>query len=131
MSENDRYEDPLYLEKLSTTMMNQLGIPSKINKIGWSIMDLDSDVKFYTQFQAEIRDKLLLMTPETRGRIAESNNVSRPNSDCTSGTTTHTICACSFIDQNATGHNNVVTIATTTIAIKMFEILRRRATDKR
>ncbi|OGZ53032.1 MAG: hypothetical protein A3B25_00430 [Candidatus Ryanbacteria bacterium RIFCSPLOWO2_01_FULL_48_26] len=108
-----------YLTNLATTMIQQLHVP---NSMGHSPSGAQN---IYEEFGDSIVAKLLVMTPETLGRIVDFGLPY--NADVTKGKTALYLVHCgSYCSKYASGHDLLVKIACTAIVAKMYDIFSER-----
>jgi hypothetical protein len=110
--ENDRY-----LYNLATTMIQQLHIPL-------SMADDPSRAQIiYEKFSDQIKTKLLVMNPETRGRIADLGLSDYHDTYEPEEIPLYNVHCGSWLGKHESGRSLVTEIACTTIVCKIAEIL--------
>ena len=106
-----------YLHNLAQTMIQQLHVPISTGSLATKAQEI------YLQFADDIRSKLSVMNPETRGRIADLGLADDGQQEQEEVSMALVHLYESFLDKRESGRAMVTEIACTTIVAKMAEII--------
>lgn len=104
-----------YLCNLATTFIQQLRVPQSMGAARSGPQDI------YEQFATKIMAKLIIMSPETLGRIASFGLAYAGEQTKTAMYLVH--CG-SYLGKYQSGHDLLVEIACTAIVAEMYDVLR-------
>ncbi len=111
-----------YLTNLAVTLIHQLNVPDYLGGLSQGVQE------FYARFAKAVKARVLEMTPETRGRIADYGLAF--NAANHGKTALYAVHRAAYCGEHESGHSLLVEIASTAIIAEMFDILHQQFHDE-